>query len=423
MHTNSIQSQSDHTIVFFFHVIKLIFYNTSRLNKNTIMKKFMTAAALASSVSATTYLSENFDDAEWSDRWVTTEGWKTNELGKFKHTTGKFYHDAKDHGIQTSEDARFYGISSKMDSVFDNKDKDLVLQFSVKHENKLDCGGAYVKLLPEGLDQKNFGGDSDYAIMFGPDICGSTKRTHVIFTYKGENLLKDKEIRCETDQKIHVYTLIVKPDNTYIVQIDGDEKASGSLVDDWKFLAPKQIKDPSKSKPDDWVDEKQIPDPDSVKPDGYDDIPEMIADPDAEQPDDWDEEDDGEWEPPMLPNPEWKGPWKQAMMANPEYIGEWEHPMIDNPDFVDDPEVYRACRDGCSYVGFELWQVKSGTIFDDILVTDDVSIAKNALKTFKLKRDGQNKMEQEEKRKEEEAKKAAEEDDDEEDEADEHEEL
>ena len=36
--------------------------------------------------------------------------------------------------------------------------------------------GAYIKLLPGGLDQKSFGGDSDYSIMFGPDICGTKKR-------------------------------------------------------------------------------------------------------------------------------------------------------------------------------------------------------------------------------------------------------
>jgi hypothetical protein len=28
------------------------------------------------------------------------------------------------------------------------------------------------------------------------------------------------------------------------------------------------------------------------------------------QPSDWDEEDDGEWEVPMIPNPAYKGPWK-----------------------------------------------------------------------------------------------------------------
>lgn len=36
------------------------------------------------------------------------------------------------------------------------------------------------------------------------------------------------------------------------------------------------------------------------------DKPETIPDPDAKKPDDWDEEMDGEWEPPMVTNPEYK---------------------------------------------------------------------------------------------------------------------
>jgi hypothetical protein len=31
--------------------------------------------------------------------------------------------------------------------------------------------------------QASFGGDTPYQIMFGPDICGATQRTHVIFNY------------------------------------------------------------------------------------------------------------------------------------------------------------------------------------------------------------------------------------------------
>ena len=37
------------------------------------------------------------------------------------------------------------------------------------------------------------------------------------------------------------------------------------------------------------------------------DQPEYIPDPDAEKPEDWDDDMDGEWEPPMIPNPEYKG--------------------------------------------------------------------------------------------------------------------
>jgi hypothetical protein len=64
-------------------------------------------------------------------------------------------------GIQTSEDYRFYAISAEYPE-FSNKDKTLVLQFSVKHEQKLDCGGGYVKLLGGDVDQKKFGGDTSY---------------------------------------------------------------------------------------------------------------------------------------------------------------------------------------------------------------------------------------------------------------------
>lgn len=37
----------------------------------------------------------------------------------------------------------------------------------MKHEQKIDCGGGYVKIFPSSLDQKNLNGDSHYYIMFG----------------------------------------------------------------------------------------------------------------------------------------------------------------------------------------------------------------------------------------------------------------
>ena len=64
-----------------------------------------------------------------------------------------------------------------------------------------------------------------------------------------------------------------------------------------------RIPDPEASKPDDWDEDapQNIPDPDAVKPDGWlDDGPELIPDPEATPPEDWDEEEDGEWEPPMI---------------------------------------------------------------------------------------------------------------------------
>ena len=48
-------------------------------------------------------------------------------------------------GIQTSENAKFYARSVSFDS-FSNEGKTVVIQFTVKHEQKIDCGGGYAKV-------------------------------------------------------------------------------------------------------------------------------------------------------------------------------------------------------------------------------------------------------------------------------------
>ena len=218
-------------------------------------------------------------------------------MGEWALTPGKWHSDFSDLALQTTEDARFYGISAPLDSAFSNDGKDLVIQYTVKHEQKMECGGAYIKLLGGGkkFPTSTFGGETPYAVMFGPDICGSNRRTHAIFNYppKDDNLLISKDVKCETDQLSHLYTLHVKADNTFEVLIDNKSVRAGSLEDEFPFLEPREIKDPAESKPADWVDERKIPDPSDVKPAGYDDIPPSIPDPAASKPDDWDNEDDG----------------------------------------------------------------------------------------------------------------------------------
>merc|ERR1712216_937553 len=258
------------------------------------------------------------------------------------------------------------------------KKKDLVLQFSAKIENHqyAFCGGGYIKLLPDGLKQDTFGGDDDYHIMFGPDLCGyDISHIHTIFDHKGTNLLKSDKINLEYSDKnefTHLYTLVVEPDGTYEVLFDLESKAKGNLVDDWDFPKP-TIDDPKDEKPSDWVDETEIDDPEDKKPDGYDDIPAQIADPDATKPEDWDDEDDGEWEPPLIDNPDFKGEWVAKKIENPEYKGEWSPKQIKNKDF--EAGVQLAAFDA-KYIGYELWIVNNGTIFDNILVTDDIEYAK-----------------------------------------------
>merc|ERR1711966_8574 len=244
------------------------------------------------------YFEESFGDG-WESRWVTAgkEG-----LGEFKASAGKFGDDV---GLQTSQDAKFYGISAALPT-FSNKDKTLIVQYTVKHEQNIDCGGAYLKLGPAPFDGKEFNGDTEYNIMFGPDICGMTKRTHLIFNYNKENLLKTKDLRTESNELTHLYTLTVKPDNTFDVSIDGESVEAGSLAEGWKFLKEKEVDDPEDKKPEDWVD---------------------------------------------------------------------------------DDTLYSY--DSFAYVGIDVWQVKSGTIFDNILITDDVAVATAAAEKIKASQDAE----------------------------------
>jgi len=325
-------------------------------------------------------------------KWVKSKNKESESTqGIWGWSAGNFYNDPEaDKGLQTTIDARFYQISAEFPE-FSNKGKDLIVQYSVKHQQTIDCGGAYVKLLPPGLDQTNFHGDSAYNIMFGPDICGSsTKKVHLILNYKGTNHLIKKDVKCESDQFTHLYTMVLHPDNTYEILIDDKEVAKGSLKEDWDMLPSKEIKDPEAKKPSDWVDEKMIPDPTDKKPIGWDDIPAEISDPDAKKPEDWDDELDGEWESPMIDNPEYKGEWKAKMIDNPAYKGEWIHPMIPNPNFFNDDNLYRFEHN--KFIGLEIWQVKSGTIFDNFLVTDDRATASEWAKLTATTREGEKKM-------------------------------
>merc|ERR1712012_150647 len=371
-----------------------------RLNKDLkkIQKKMRTSLLLLAVVGtalAEVYLEERFDKDDWASKWVQSTH-KGAEAGKFEWTAGKFYVDAdKDKGIQTSRDAKFYALSTEF-KPFSNKDKPLVVQFTVKHEQNIDCGGGYAKLFDCSLDQTDMHGESPYLIMFGPDICGpGTKKVHVIFNYKGQNHLVKKDIRCKDDVFTHLYTLIVQPDGSYEVLIDNESAQKGTLEDDWDFLPPKMIKDPEAKKPEDWDERAKIDDAEDTKPEDYDQ-PEHIADPDATKPEDWDDEMDGEWEPPMIDNPDYKGEWKPRQIDNPDYKGKWVHPEIDNPEYNADDAKDLGKFDEVCKIGFDLWQVKSGTIFDNILITDDVEEAKKiGEETWGVTKDAEKKMKDE----------------------------
>jgi len=58
----------------------------------------------------------------------------------------------------------------------------------------------------------------------------------------------------------------------------------------------------------------------------------------------------------------------------------WVHPEIDNPEYKPDDKLYLR-KEICA-IGFDLWQVKSGTIFNNVLITNDIELAKEKANTI-----------------------------------------
>merc|ERR1712079_42480 len=124
---------------------------------------------------------------------------------------------------------------------------------------------------------------------------------------------------------------------------------------------------------------------------------------------------DGEWEAPMGDNPAYKGDWNVKRISNPAYKGVWEAKKIANPEYVDDDKVYKF--DDFGFLGFDLWQVKGGAIFDNVIVTDDKAEADSFAKKWKELSE----VEKSKKKEEDDAKADDDEDDDDDDDDDEEE--
>merc|ERR1711920_941713 len=107
----------------------------------------------------------------------------------------------------------------------------------------------------------------------------------------------------------------------------------------------------------------------------------------------------------------YKGEWSAKRISNPAYKGFWEQKKIANPEYKDDDTLYRYSDFG--FLGFDLWQVKGGTIFDNIILTDDKAEADAFAKKWKdLSEVEKSKKEEEEAKKADEKKPEDEDEDD-----------
>lgn len=369
-------------------------------------------AATTAFAAGEVFFSDTFDDLS---KW-TPSTWKGDEMGTFESAKGKWSPEG-DMSMASQVDAKFYGASASF-PVFSNEGKTLYVQYQAKYDKDIECGGGYIKIGPKMEKPEEFGDPTVYNIMFGPDKCGYTKRTHLIFTYKGKNHLKTSDLPYKQDKDgvSNLYRLALKPDNTVEVHIDGEEVYKGNMGEDWPLLEAKEISDPDDKKPSDWVDDPMVDDPDDKKPDDYDQ-PKQTADENAKKPDDWDTEEDGEWEAPMVDNPAYKGTWSPKRISNPAYKGVWEAKKIANPKYEADDKLYLFKEFG--FVGFDLWQVKASAFFDNLIITDSEAEADKFMDKWKTTVAHEKEMEEkdkEEKKKESDSK--AKEDEEKEDDKD-----
>ncbi|KAH9259583.1 hypothetical protein BASA81_002005 [Batrachochytrium salamandrivorans] len=293
---------------------------------------------------------------------------------------------SNDQSLSPVKRHKHYGLVHQFEfGEFDNTNRDLVFQYEVRfHGGSVDCSGAYVKLL------RKYEGElteqTPYVVMFGPDKCGKTNKVHLIVQQKQPSLNTYEEkhmtsivLAKASDSLSHLYTLVIRKDNSFSVLVDLKEMASGNLLTpsafEPSFGGAKEMDDPQDSKPADWVEVAKIPDPTAFKPEEWDELaPKTIADPDAKQPADWNAEDDGEWEASQIPNPEYRGIWKAPIIDNPDYKGEWKPKRIPNPHyFVDEtPSNLEPIR----AVAFEILANDGGIAFDNLLLGHDEQAAK-----------------------------------------------
>ncbi|KAL0207864.1 hypothetical protein P9112_010451 [Eukaryota sp. TZLM1-RC] len=311
-----------------------------------------------------------------------------------------------DKGLVLKTPAAHSAIFTNLEQPIVLESDPFVFQYEVRYQKApISCAGSYVKLLQKVPIDSDFSDKDSYTIMFGPDICG-TSRVHFIFRSRNPKTGEMEEHHMtnpppvRNDGVVSLYTLVVYPDtNNFEIRIDGKKVSSGNLLTDFEppVNPPKQIPDPNAVKPEDWDEEEFIPDPEAEKPADWDQ-PEYIPDPEATMPEDWDEEEDGEWAPPMINNPEYKGEWVAPMIKNPNYQGKWEAPLVDNPNYFEVDYPLKGATIGS--IGIEVWSMDKDILFDNILISNEDAHAKDVAKhTFQVKHKKETKLRQAEEKK------------------------
>lgn len=376
---------------------------------------------------------DQFDnEEEFYKNWVVSTG--VNSDGK-KHTGNWTLEAAEllpgfkdDYALLLSASQEASAIARKLDPPINNVNKTLVVQYEVQVQKPLNCGGMYMKLLPENKEgYENFTNTSPYRIMFGPDVCGAiTNKVHfIIHRFGTEHQLINTPFPPEPDFKSNLYTLIIHPNQNFEIRVNGVVRRAGSLLDDEMFEPPLQgpltVPDPEDEVPEDWDSRRLIPDPkETEKPKNWYDTenaliynqharkpakwneskPLFVKDLSQPKPKTWNDETDGEWPGMVKLNPECEnldfskgegcGEWQRPLIRNPHYQKVWTQPLIPNPNYMGEytrkqvknenrnAETNVSDLDGTiGALGFELFTSNTMILFDNVYIGHSVIDAEN----------------------------------------------
>jgi hypothetical protein len=143
---------------------------------------------------------------------------------------GKWVIDGPSGMVFTQGTNAHYGLSTAFPAPFVVGGRDLVVQFEVQMTRVPECGGAYIKLFPgRRFVPRELTNRTAYSVMFGPDKCGVGNRTHFIYCNSSEESHMSHPPAARLDTLRHLYTLIIRPDDTFEILIDTETVRVGSF--------------------------------------------------------------------------------------------------------------------------------------------------------------------------------------------------
>jgi calnexin len=194
---------------------------------------------------------EIFDES-WNVRWSPSTATKKSEAAddtpEYLRYTGSWAAEKvsllqeQDWALKLVDNAKHSAISAVF-TPYDPKEG-IVVQYEVNPVDGLECGGSYLKLFTENgqFDQAEMTDKTPYTIMFGPDVCGGNNKVHFIFRHMNpiskvweEKHMKNNVASGLTAGVWTLYTLIVKPDQTFEILINNKSEAKGSLLEVFIF--------------------------------------------------------------------------------------------------------------------------------------------------------------------------------------------